>query len=148
MKRALDGYLRNAIPLYQAMGASVVTAGDDEVVIAASLAPNTNHQGTAFGGSIASLATLACWGWLWTVLQPRHAGAALVVARAEIDYLEPVTGDFIARCVAPPADAVEELLARLVRKGRARIELAATVEDGAGAVCARFAGRFAATAPR
>lgn len=144
MKQVLDAYLRGAIPLYAAMGASVDSAGDDEVVIRAPLAPNRNHQGTAFGGSIASLATLACWGWLWVKLQPAHGGAALVVARSDIEYLQPVPGDFIARCTAPTVTACDAMLAALARKGRGRIELAATVEHD-GAVCARYAGLFVAT---
>ena len=144
MKRALDDYLRSEIPLYDAMDASVAHADFDSVVIAAPLAPNSNHQGTAFGGSIASLATLACWGWLWTRLQPDHAGAALVVARADIEYLKPVTGAFTARCDAPPPADVEAMFAALARKGRARVQLASVVADASGIVCARYTGDFAA----
>ena len=144
MKRALDAYLREAIPLYDAMGASVEHADFESVVIAAPLAPNSNHQGTAFGGSIECLATLACWGWLWTRLQPEHAGAALVVAHADIDYLKPVTGAFSARCDAPPPVEVDAMFATLARKGRARVNLESIVADASSVVCARYAGRFVA----
>ena len=146
MNAALHAYLSDAIPLYRAMDARVAAAGADAVVLMAPLAANTNHQSTAFGGSVASLATLACWGWLWVLLRDAGVDARLVVARSEIDYLKPLTTDLVARCVAPDADATRALLDALARKGRGRIALAAAVEDESGMVCARYTGVFVATA--
>ncbi len=141
MKDALHAYLAEAIPLYCAMEAAVERAGADSVALVAPLAPNTNHQSTAFGGSVASLATLACWGWLWVLLRDAGIDARLVVARSEIDYLKPVTTTLHAQC---DAAATRAFLDGLARKGRARIELEAVVTDDAGVVCARFTGRFVA----
>lgn len=146
MKAALHAYLGDAIPLYRAMQAQVVAADSGQVVLRAPLAPNTNHQSTAFGGSVASLATLACWGWLWVFLRDAERPAALVVARSELDYLKPVTSALNARCDAPDAAARAALLDGLARKGRARIALQAEVVDDAGVVCTRFTGRFVASA--
>ncbi len=45
-------------------GIIVEAADDDEpVVLRAPLAPNANHKGTAFGGSLYSLAVLTGWAW-------------------------------------------------------------------------------------
>lgn len=142
--RALQDYLDDAIPLVRAMQVEVRAAGPAAVVLHAPLAPNRNHQSTAFGGSVAGLATLACWGWLWTVLQEGYAGIELVVAHSEIDYLKPVTTGLVARCDAPPQAAQHALLEALARRGRGRLALAAAVEDEAGVLCAQFTGRFVA----
>ncbi len=142
--RDLESYLEDAIPLVSAMGVSVRAADGDRGVLAAPLAPNTNHQSTAFGGSVAGLATLACWGWLWTALRSHGIQGRLVVARSEIDYLRAVTTDFTSTCTAPDDAEATIFLRTLERRGRARIALAATVEDSGGVVCARFAGNFVA----
>lgn len=144
MKDALQTYLTEAIPLYGAMQASVEGADTRSVALIAPLAPNTNHQSTAFGGSVASLATLACWGWLWVLLRDAGIDARLVVSRSEIDYLKPVMTALHAQCDAPDPIAPRAFLDGLARKGRARIELDAMVTDDAGVVCARFNGRFVA----
>ena len=145
MNDALHEYLSDAIPLYRAMDARVAAADAGAVVLTAPLAANTNHQSTAFGGSVASLATLACWGWLWVLLKDAGIDARLVVARSEIDYLKPLTTDLTARCAAPATDATRVLLDALARKGRGRIELEAVVEDAAGLACAEYRGWFVAT---
>lgn len=144
MNSALHAYLADAIPLYRAMEATVAGAGTGSVTLLAPLAPNTNHQSTAFGGSVASLATLACWGWLWVLLRDAGIDARLVVARSEIDYLKPVLTALNAKCDAPDAMVTRAFLDGLARKSRARIELEAVVTDDAGTVCARFVGRFVA----
>lgn len=141
---ALQAYLDGAIPLVRAMQVEVREAGAERVVLAAPLAPNVNHQSTAFGGSVAGLATLACWGWLWTRVQGECADTQLVVARSEIDYLKPVTTDMTAMCAAPAAADEAVFLKTFARRGKARVELTATVLDAAGEVCARFTGTFVA----
>ncbi|MFN2300546.1 MAG: YiiD C-terminal domain-containing protein [Gammaproteobacteria bacterium] len=142
--KALHNYLRGAIPLVDSMQVVTRAAGPDEVVLSAPLAPNVNHQDTAFGGSIAALATLACWGWLWTHLRESGADARLVVARSEIDYLKPLTTELIARCGAPAAAELNAFDKRFAGRKRARIVLRASVEDTQGILCARYSGVFVA----
>jgi thioesterase domain-containing protein len=141
----LQEYLMGAIPLVTSMGVSVQSADRERVILSAPLAPNTNHQSTAFGGSVAGLATLACWGWLWTVLREYGIQGRLVVSRSEIDYLKPVTTDFISTCAAPGANGTEAFLRTLERRGRARLTLVASVEDAHGVLCAAFTGEFVAS---
>ena len=47
------------------MGVKVESLDEDYLTLFAALAPNINHIGTAFGGSLHGLATLACWGVVW-----------------------------------------------------------------------------------
>lgn len=144
----LQGYLDQSIPQVGAMGIAVLEANANRIMLGAPLEPNINHQRTAFGGSVASIATLACWGWMWNTLrEPGAAGvdAQLVVSRAEVDYLKPLASDLIAICVSPPAADREAFLTTFARRGRARIELLAEVQDDHGEICARFLGRFVAS---
>lgn len=144
----LQAYLDNAIPQATAMQVHVEDAGASGVVLRAPLAPNVNHEYTAFGGSIAALATLACWGWLWTRLHVPDTPVRIVVSRGETDYLAPLASDLTARCEAPPRPALEAFDRAYGRRGRARLEIEAVVEDTHGKVCARFNGLFVVMADK
>ena len=58
-KAAIIHYLHTHIPISKAMGVEVVERSEAAITLSAPFAPNINHQGTVFGGSIASVATLA-----------------------------------------------------------------------------------------
>lgn len=115
---------------------------DDAVfVLTAPLAANRNHLGTAFGGSLAAIATLAGYGMLWQRLA--DPDAHLVIKTSSIRYLHPVRGDIRAICQAPEAEKLAEFLATFSRKGKARLRLdVAIVEDGRD--CVVFCGEFVA----
>ena len=51
---ALQAFLLAHVPLAGAMGVRVVEAGEAGVRLALPLAPNLNHHGTAFGGSVSA----------------------------------------------------------------------------------------------
>ena len=61
-------YLQNRIvgefTLAKHIGIVVESADDDAVVLRAPLAPNANYKGTAFGGSLYSVAVLTGWAWV------------------------------------------------------------------------------------
>ena len=140
---ALQAYLYDHIPLARAMAVEVFRATPDEIVLAAPLAPNVNHRGTAFGGSIATLATLAGWSLLRVRLDAHAPLPHLVIQRSSLDYLHPIDGTFTAR-VAFPADADwPAFLARLNGKGRARLTLQIEVLCG-DTLAARMEGVFVA----
>jgi thioesterase domain-containing protein len=142
VRARLEAYLHEHIPLSRAMEIAVVAASAEELVVRCPLGPNINHRGSAFGGSIASLSTLAGWGWVWVLLRADERPVTIVVSRAEIDYLKPGLGDFEARLVVPDS---AEFVRVFERKGRARIALEAAVSEG-GVEIARFRGEFVAKA--
>lgn len=139
--RELEAYLHEKIALTRAMGLRVEQAGAAGVVLTAPLGQNHNHLGTAFGGSLAALATLAGYCVLWVALGDREGH--IVVKRSEINYRRPVTGELRAECCTPPAEAVEAFRACYAAKGRARLRLDVRVMQ-AGEVCVEFAGDFVA----
>lgn len=138
----LEDYMRRTIPLVTHMQVRVAAYEAAGLTLSAPLAPNINHERTAFGGSLASLATLACWGWLWLLLED-EPGMHLVVNEAHVRYLRPVTGMLSARCVAPAAVEQGKFLEMLTRRGKARLELKAEMTEH-GALCAEYTGSFVA----
>jgi len=138
----LERYMQASIPLVQQMQVRVAGFNAAGLSLTAPLAPNINHEQTAFGGSIASLATLACWGYLWLLLED-EAGMHIVVHEAHIRYLKPVTAVLTAECLAATAENLEKFLDTLKRRGKARIELKAGIVQE-GRLCAEYVGVFVA----
>lgn len=138
----LERYMHATIPLVQQMQVRVATFNPTGLSLTAPLAPNINHEQTAFGGSIASLATLACWGYLWLLLED-ESGMHMVVHEAHIRYLKPVTAALTAECVAPARETLEKFLDTLKRRSKGRIELKAGIVQE-GHLCAEYVGIFVA----
>jgi thioesterase domain-containing protein len=141
----LEKYLHEKIPLTVAMGVRVAECDDAHLVLTAPLEPNRNHLGTAFGGSLHSLATLSGYSLLWWLL--RAPEAHIVIRESTIRYEKAVTGDLRAICHAPSADELASFRRDFERKGKARLTLAATVEHNSE-VMVQFSGMFVAIAPR
>jgi thioesterase domain-containing protein len=133
--------LHAKIPITRAMGVTVEDYDGERLVLSAPLGANVNHLGTAFGGSLNALAVLSGYGLLW--LELRDAGCHIVIRESSISYDRPVRGEIRAVCVRPEAEALAEFRQTFHDKGKARITLAATIEDE-GVACVRFRGTFVA----
>jgi thioesterase domain-containing protein len=139
----LERYLHEQIPLSAAMGMRVRLATPERVRLAAPLAPNVNHAETVFGGSAAAMATLAAWALLHIRLGRAGLHARLVIQRGSMEYERPIPGDFEAVCRFSDEVAWERFRATLVRRGRARLRLAACLVHDARRM-AGFEGDFVA----
>lgn len=142
----LQDYLTTHIPLSVAMQVHVALADDTQVELRAPLAPNINHRGTVFGGSIATIATLACWSLLWMRTRDWLPAPHLVVRRSKIDYDHPAEGEFRAIARIPPEMDWNAIAKRYAEWRRTRIMLDANVIAGTLAA-AHFSGEFVALAP-
>jgi thioesterase domain-containing protein len=127
------------------IGITVETATDRLLVLSAPLAANSNYKGTAFAGSLFSLAALTGWAWLTRYIAQHELGADVVIQASEIHYLAPVTGEFKASLLAPDRDDLAKFRKMLQRAGRGRIRLLVDIHDGA-VLATRFEGLFAAAA--
>jgi thioesterase domain-containing protein len=143
---ALRATLRNEMPVTQYLGIEPASYHGGVLTLRAPLAANVNHKGTAFGGSLNAIATLAGWGVVWLALRERGLRGEVVIQDSSVRYLRPVTGDFVARSGPPEPEALSQLVALVRRRGRGRIGLHAEVEDPGG-VAVRFAGRYVVQAP-
>jgi thioesterase domain-containing protein len=105
------------------IGVVVESADDAAVVLRAPLAPNANHQGTAFGGSLYSLSVLTGWAWLTRYLAARDLAAAAVIQESNMRFLIPVEGELRACAESPSAAQLGRFIKMLQRAGRGRISL-------------------------
>lgn len=140
-------YLQNRIvsefALARHIGIVVESAGDHGIVLRAPLAPNANYKGTAFGGSLYSIAVLTGWAWVTCYLAARELGADTVIQDSTMRFLTPVKGELLASASAPSASQIDKFLKMLQRAGRGRIELRVDIQAGQ-TVAALFDGVFAA----
>jgi thioesterase domain-containing protein len=136
--------ITNEFPLARHMGIVVERADDDGIVLCAPLAANANYKGTAFGGSLFSLAVLVGWAWVTRYLATTPFIADTVIQESTIRYLSPVHGTLRAALQPPSAERVEKFRKMLQRAGRGRIRLAVHIYHGQ-TLATEFEGDFAAT---
>lgn len=141
--KELEQYLHEHIPMSAAMQVSVREVQPDRVVLSAPLKPNINHRDTVFGGSASALATLAAWSLVHVCLQTAGMSARLVIQHNSVDYQRPLTDEFVATAAFKNPELWSRFLKSLVRRGRARIGMTASLEQG-GQVAGHFEGTFVA----
>ena len=139
--RQIEELFYDKIPITRALGVRVEEYDGQRLVLTAPLGENVNHLGTAFGGSLNTLAVLSCYGLLW--LELRDTECHIVIRDSSISYDRPVRGEIRAVCVRPDEEALEAFRRTFQQKGKARLVLSATVEDG-GVTAVRFRGTFVA----
>lgn len=137
----LEATMHRLIPITRAMGIGVIEHRRNRVVLKAPLAPNVNHTGTGFGGSLSTLVTLSGWALLHMLLAEQGVDATILIREGTTTYLAPVRQDFEAICEVADDKMLDQFLNTLKRKGRAAIELAAQIAiDDTPAV--RFRGSY------
>jgi thioesterase domain-containing protein len=140
--------IHHVIPLTDAMAAELVAYDGQSLLVRAPLAPNSNHQGTGFGGSVYSIAVLAAWGLIELVVEDAGVDGHVVIQSGQMDYSQPVDSDFYALCQLPDEQEQQRFLSMLQRKGRGRLALTSRVYCGAPTTApesepvATFEGRF------
>lgn len=123
--------------------AVTVSALQPNVILSVPLQPNINHRRTGFGGSISTLAILSAWTFVHIQLQPLSKPYRIVIQDNSVDYLQPVTSDFEARCIPPSKQDWQRFLKMLQSKGKSRIKLAVEVYAGKLLV-GTFSGNYVA----
>ena len=140
-------YLQNRIvgefALAKHIGIVVESADDDAVVLRAPLQANANYKGTAFGGSLYSVAVLTGWAWVTRYLAARGLEADAVIQESSVRFLAPVEGELRASTAAPSEAQIEKFRKMLQRAGRGRIRLRVEIIYG-DTLAALFEGVFAA----
>jgi thioesterase domain-containing protein len=142
-RRRLGSLWNGPIPLVEAMGIEIRSLDAAALVLVAPLALNSNHMGTAFGGSLQAIATLAGWG-ITVIAAGDERPSHVVVSNARMQFLEPLSGELVAECFHPEAGALAAFQGTLRRRGRARLTVPVLVPGPGGRPAARFVGEFVA----
>lgn len=135
----LTAHVRRMIPIMGAMGLEVVEAGRNTVAARLPSGPNANHVGTAYAGSLFTVAEVL--GGLYASTSLAVDGGVPLIRSMTIDFLRPATTDVVARAHLDD-DRIARILAEYAERGKADFDLDAEVSDEAGTVVARTVGRY------
>lgn len=135
--------LFTGMPPVAAMQIRAAQFDGDLLRLEAPLAANVNDKNCAFGGSLASLMTLAGWGWLMLNLSEADIEAEVYVADSHIRYLAPLYDDLQGEAWLHEGQNWATVLRCLDDRKRARVTMLAHVRDAAGVVVATLEARFA-----
>lgn len=139
----LEAYLHTHIPLTRAMQVSVLSIEPSQLILQAPLQPNINPHHTVFGGSVATMATLAAWCLLHTRLATEGLANSLVVRRSTLDYDKPIAGDFQAIASLEAPEQWQQAMQLFKQRGKAKIAVLSAL-DYQQQITGRFRGEFVA----
>ncbi len=134
--------LGDGVPLIGHMQLDVVSWQPGEVVVEAPLSPNLNTHGTAFGGSLYCVASMA--GWAMTHLTLMDAGLmpSVWIVKGEINYMRPVRGALRATA-SLSGEARAALVDQFRSRGKAKVTVDIRVQEE-GQDCVLLSAMYAA----
>jgi thioesterase domain-containing protein len=142
----LQAYIHDKIPITRAMGFTVAASETETIALAVPLSLNCNHQGSAFGGSIAAALTTAAWACVHIVAGRLDPDAVVVVRDGTTHYEKPLREDFVAEARFLAEEETARLETRYTRSGRAKIRHRAEIRVD-GEIAASFSGSFVVLSP-
>lgn len=135
--------LFNDMPPVSAMQIRATGFDDGRLRVHAPLSANVNDKRCAFGGSLASVMTLAGWGWLTLRLREAGIEAEVYVADSRIRYLAPLYDDIEGEATLAGGQDWSAVLRCLGERKRARVTMQSRVCNAAGDEVATLHARFA-----
>lgn len=112
----------------------------------APLAVHVNDKGCAFGGSLASMMTLASWGLVSLQVEAAGVHADVFVADSQIRYLAPLFADLDVEAELAIDSDWPSFIATLRTRGRARASVIARARLPGGGNATEFTARYVAIA--
>lgn len=144
MREGLEQELLADIPITQAMQLQIAAWDGECLSLAAPLAPNVNDKGCAFGGSLASVMTLAGWSLVRLTTSQHGVDCDIYVQDSTIRYLAPVWNDFVAVASLEADDSFAGFFSTLHSRGKARLSIRCEIRSADGAVTTTLNARFVA----
>jgi thioesterase domain-containing protein len=142
---ALAAHYR-AMPPVAAMQLSIGGFDGRQLWLQAPLGAHINDKACAFGGSLASLMTLAGWGLVTLQLQAAGLSADVFVADSAVRYRAPLFADLAAHARIEGDGDGSAFIAQLRERGRASAMVDAWVPLPDGGMAATATARFVAIA--
>lgn len=145
---SLQHEILSQIPMADAMSICVGDYDGESLTLHAPLAPNINDKGCAFGGSLASVMTLAGWGLVKLAADARGFECDIYVQDSLVRYLAPVWADFHATAHLTHGDTLTGFFDALAARGKSRVRVRSVVPAADGSAAATLDARFVALAKR
>jgi thioesterase domain-containing protein len=134
----------NAMPPVALMQLSITAFDGERLRLHAPLAVHVNDKGCAFGGSLASMMTLASWGLVSLEIERAGLDADVYVADSQTRYLAPLYADLDVEAELGPGTDWATFLTTLRQRGRARANLVARARLPEGGNATEFTARYVA----
>lgn len=129
----LQQTLQREMPICTPMGIHPVSWDGCELAMEMPLAPNRNHQYSAFAGSLNALCTIVGWGTVFLLLHHEGRAGNIVIRRSQIRYLRPVRDTtIVARGLPLDATGASFFYELLRSKGRSKLDVATEIADAEG----------------
>ena len=144
--RKLEVELRRDIPLARMMDIRIASWDGNSVTLVAPAEPNINDKGCAFGGSLASLMTIAGWALIRLAMDQRGVRGDVYVQDSQIRYLAPVFGELRATARLGEADSFDTYFNTLGSRGKARLGATVEIAGAQDAVGSSLSARYVAFA--
>lgn len=140
-----EQYLREltqSIPVTSNLDVEIAGITDHTVTLKAPLNTHINYEGTAFGGSLNTICILASYLAVHHLFRSQSVKfESLVIQDSHMQYLSPVTKDFLAEAHIENPDFT---LKCFKSRGRARASVNCVIklDRGPDTIFCRFKGRF------
>lgn len=134
--------LGDGVPLIGHMQLDVVSWQPGEVVVEAPLTPNLNTHGTAFGGSLYCVASMAGWAMTHLTLMDGGLMPSVWIVKGEINYMRPVRGALRATA-SLSGEARAALVDQFRSRGKAKVTVDIRVQEE-GQDCVLLSAMYAA----
>ncbi|MFD0739575.1 YiiD C-terminal domain-containing protein [Lysobacter koreensis] len=135
-----------SMPPVAAMQLRIAGYDGQRLRLHAPLALHVNDKGCAFGGSLASMMTLASWGLVSLHVDAAGIAADVFVADSQVRYLAPLFADLDVHAQLAPGSDWDDFIATLRQRGRARAGLVAHALLPDGGIATEFTARYVAIA--
>lgn len=144
LRHALQQQLLIDIPITRAMQLEITAWDGESLQMTAPLAPNVNDKGCAFGGSLVSVMTLACWSLIKLAADARELECDIYVQDSSVRYLAPVWDNFTAISRLGANSPRTGFFTTLQLRGRARIAATCEIRLADGTLACTLEARFVA----
>ena len=135
-------YLHKHVPQTRNMGFKAGELCADNLTLEAPLSVNLNDKLTAFGGTLATLSTIAGWTMVSMICRESKLDIDIVVAESHIRYLAPVRCDPICAKAMRPSDAdITSFLSKFDEGGFGALTINSTIR-GDQPESVVFSGRY------
>ncbi len=131
--------LEQSVDILKKMGMKIVDLEKNKARIMMPLEPNRNHIGSAYGGSLFSLAEFS--GGVIYAACFDHMKYFPIVKECSIRYRRPATTDMFLDVALSPEEA-QRISAEADEKGKADFSLDLKLTDESGQVCAEARGTW------
>lgn len=144
LREALEREVLADIPITAAMQMRIIGWDGQTLQMSAPLGPNVNDKGCAFGGSLASVMTLAGWALVRLAIERAGLDCDIYVQDSTIRYLLPVWSDFVASARLHHDDSFADCFNALRSRGKGRLSVHCEIPGADGAVACVLTARFVA----